>query len=70
MKTNKSFSKRIKVTRTGKILARKPGFNHFNAKQSRTTQLAGRKPRALHLSAKVINRVLPHQNTRKRAVAK
>ncbi len=43
MKTNKSFSKRLKVTKNGKILSRKPGFNHFNAKQSRTTQLAGRK---------------------------
>jgi ribosomal protein L35 len=70
MKTNKSFSKRIKVTRTGKILARKPGFNHFNAKQKRTAQLAGRKLRPLNLSAKVINRVLPHQNTRKQTVAK
>lgn len=70
MKTNKSFSKRIKITRTGKVLARKPGFNHFNAKQKRTAQLAGRKLRTLNLSPKVINRVLPHQNTRKRAVAK
>ena len=32
MKTNKSFSKRLKVTRTGKIIARKAGKNHFNAK--------------------------------------
>ena len=43
-KTNKSFTKRLKVTKTGKVLARKPGFNHFNAKQSRTKQLAGKKP--------------------------
>lgn len=42
-KTNKSFMKRLKVTPTGKILGRKPGFNHFNAKQSRTKQLAGKK---------------------------
>ena len=41
MKTNKSYSKRLKVTKNGKILARKPGFNHFNAKQSRNKQLAG-----------------------------
>ena len=41
MKTNKSFSKRIKVTRTGKIIARKPGKNHFNAKESRSNQMAG-----------------------------
>lgn len=43
MKTNKSFSKRLKVTKNGKVLARKPGFNHNNAKQSRSTQLNGKK---------------------------
>lgn len=43
MKTNKSFSKRLRVTRKGKVLARKPGFNHFNAKQSRVKQLHGKK---------------------------
>ena len=43
MKTNKSYSKRLKLTKNGKVLSRKPGFNHFNAKQSRTKQLAGRK---------------------------
>ena len=43
MKTNKSYSKRLKLTKKGKVLSRKPGFNHFNAKQSRTTELAGKK---------------------------
>jgi ribosomal protein L35 len=43
MKTNKSYSKRLKLTKNGKMISRKPGFNHFNAKQSRTKQLAGRK---------------------------
>lgn len=40
MKTNKSYSKRLKVTRKGKILARKPGQNHFNAKDSGQQRLA------------------------------
>lgn len=40
MKTNKSFTKRLKVTRNGKIIARKPGQNHFNAKENRRSQLA------------------------------
>lgn len=66
MKTNKSFSKRIKVTRSGKLLARKPGFNHFNAKQKRTAQLAGRTPQEVTFSNKVLSRVFPHKNTRKR----
>lgn len=39
MKTNKSFAKRLKVTRNGKILGRKPGKNHFNAKASGRSQL-------------------------------
>ena len=43
MKTNKSFSKRLKVTKNGKVLGRKPGFNHNNAKQSGRTQLNGKK---------------------------
>lgn len=38
-KTNKSFTKRLKVTKKGKILARKTGQNHFNAKESRRKQL-------------------------------
>jgi len=39
-KTNKSFAKRIKVTRRGKLVARKPGKNHFNAKEGRSLQMA------------------------------
>ena len=34
MKTNKSFSKRLKVTKNGKIVGRKAGQNHFNAKEN------------------------------------
>jgi len=60
IKTNKSLTKRLKVTRNGKILARAPGFNHFNAKQSRTKQLAGRKMNLLLLSNKNIRTYLPN----------
>jgi ribosomal protein L35 len=58
MKTRKSLTKRLKVTRKGKVLARKPGFNHFNSKQSRSTQLAGRRGTQLDLSNKVKNTFL------------
>ncbi len=34
MKTNKSYTKRLKVTKSGKIIARKKGQNHYNAKES------------------------------------
>lgn len=60
IKTNKSFSKRLKKTKTGKLLARKSGFNHFNAKQSRSKQLSGKKMRNFRISAKVASRVLPY----------
>lgn len=59
-KTNKSFTKRLKVTKNGKIKARKPGFNHFNAKQSRTTQLGGRTYKEITIVAKVRGRMMPH----------
>lgn len=59
-KTNKSFTKRLKVTRNGKIMARKAGFNHFNARQRRVSQLAGKKPIEITLTPQVINRNLPH----------
>jgi len=60
MKTNKSFSKRLKVTKSGKVLARKPGFNHFNAKQDRKTQLQGKKTNDFKMSAKDKSRFLPN----------
>jgi large subunit ribosomal protein L35 len=37
IKTNKSYLKRFKVTKNGKILARKAGQNHFNAKERTRT---------------------------------
>lgn len=58
-KTNKSLTKRLKLTRTGKILGRKPGFNHFNAKQARTKQLAGRKMVAFKMTNKLKGQFLP-----------
>ncbi len=60
IKTNKSLTKRLKVTKNGKILARAPGFNHFNAKQSRTKQLNGRKMNIQSLSNKNIRTYLPN----------
>ena len=38
-KSNRSLLKRIKITSTGKVLKRKPGQNHFNAKNSGQTGL-------------------------------
>lgn len=59
MKTNKSYTKRIRVTRTGKLMARKAGQNHFNAKQSGSTRSGKRRAVTITLTAKVIRRFLP-----------
>lgn len=39
MKTNKSYTKRLRVTKRGKVIARAPGQNHFNAKEGRSHQM-------------------------------
>ncbi|MBP7006798.1 MAG: 50S ribosomal protein L35 [Candidatus Pacebacteria bacterium] len=59
MKTNKSYTKRLKLTKNGKVIARTPGFNHFNAKQSRTTQLSGRKGKNFIIKNKPKSHLLP-----------
>ena len=59
MKTNKSYLKRIKVTKNGKLVARKPGRNHFNAKQSGTKRLSLRRSQNLSLGQRTIRRFLP-----------
>lgn len=60
MKTNKSYTKRLKKTKSGKLLGRAPGFNHFNAKQSRTDQLAGRKMKEFIMKNKIRSQMLPN----------
>jgi ribosomal protein L35 len=42
MKTVKTYTKRLRVTKNGKILARKQGQDHFNAKERRSGK-AGKK---------------------------
>jgi ribosomal protein L35 len=51
-KTNKSFTKRLKVTKNGKILARKTGQNHFNSKESARGQMAKNRSVAFPISNK------------------
>ena len=34
LKTKKSISKRVKITKTGKVLRRKPGARHYKAGKS------------------------------------
>lgn len=60
-KTNKSFSKRLKITRKGKVLARKPGQNHFNAKESGGKSLSKKGFANFTISSKNLGRFLQHK---------
>ena len=58
MKTNKSYTKRIKVTRTGKLVARKAGQDHFNAKERGRTKGTKKRTVALALGKRLRRRFL------------
>ena len=34
MKTNKALAKRVRITKTGKMIKRKAGQDHFNSRES------------------------------------
>ncbi len=56
MKTNKSLTKRIKITKTGKMLVRSSGQNHFNAKENRSTQMKKKRGRVITMSKNKVGR--------------
>lgn len=60
MKSNKSFLKRLRVTRRGKIVARVPGHNHFNAKDSGTGRQRKRRQAGMEMSSSLRSRFLPN----------
>lgn len=58
IKTNKSFTKRLKVTKTGKVLRRKSGINHFQAKKKRSTQLNKKSMKKFDIKDKLLTRLI------------
>jgi large subunit ribosomal protein L35 len=59
MKTRKSIKKRFKITKTGKVLKRLVGQNHFNAKKTGKKRRKSRKWVSLSkVDAKKIKRLL------------
>ena len=58
MKTNKSYAKRLKITKSGKILVRKSGQNHFNAKERHSSKTAKSQGSEFHMSNKDKSRFL------------
>jgi ribosomal protein L35 len=60
MKSNKSVLKRLRITKKGKIVARVPGHNHFNAKRSGTERQRRHRLAGLELSNELKSRFLPN----------
>ena len=58
MKTNKSFTKRLKITKNGKLVARKPGQNHFDAKEKRSRQMNQNRSQLILLTKKESQRYI------------
>ncbi len=58
MKTNKSYSKRLKLTKNGKLLSRKIGQGHLNAKDRRPSKGAKNESSEFHITAKSASRYL------------
>jgi ribosomal protein L35 len=57
-KSKKTFLKRLKVTKKGKVLSRTPGQNHFRAKQKRSKQLTGKRLQDFKIKSKTLGKFL------------
>jgi ribosomal protein L35 len=60
MKSNKSFLKRLRVTKKGKIVSRTPGHNHFNAKRSGSERMRKGRADSIQMTAADRSRYLPN----------
>jgi len=58
MKTNKSFTKRIRVTKNGKLVVRAKGQNHFNAKDRSRASMHKRRAGSMEMANKDRGRYL------------
>ncbi|MBI2507229.1 MAG: hypothetical protein HYW09_01295 [Candidatus Niyogibacteria bacterium] len=59
-KTNKSFAKRLKTTKAGKVLKRNPGQNHFRSRKSRGFKLDAKRLAKFNISKKELGKYLPY----------
>ena len=57
-KTTKSYAKRLKLTKNGKLLARATGQNHFNARERSRTSMKKRRMGHIHMDNKAKSRFL------------
>ncbi|NQT49382.1 50S ribosomal protein L35 [Candidatus Kuenenbacteria bacterium] len=60
-KTIKAVAKRFKITKTGKVMKKKAGQGHFNAREPGKVTRAKRRPTQMGKSlTKNIKRFMPH----------
>ena len=61
LKTKKSIAKRFKITKTGKILHRKSGQDHFNARESGKVTRGKRPSQEIsQVNKKRVKRAIPY----------
>jgi large subunit ribosomal protein L35 len=61
IKTHKATAKRFKVTKNEKILKRKAGQDHFNARESGNTKRNKRRDIGIsHTETRVIKQLMPY----------
>ena len=58
MKTNKSYTKRIRVTKKGKLVVRKAGQDHYNAQESGSTRMGKKRAQSLTVPNRIRRRFL------------
>lgn len=62
LKTHKTISKRIRVTKTGKLLKRHGGQDHFNSRDSgKITRKKRRDQSVSNVYAKSLKMLMPHR---------
>ena len=54
--------KRIKITKNGKMIARKPGQNHYNAKERSSTSMSKRRTQVITMDNKARSRFFATSN--------
>lgn len=59
-KTNKSLTKRIKITKNGKLKVRAKGQCHYNARENNSAKMAKKKMGDINIKAKVLQQQIPH----------
>lgn len=61
LKTHKSWSKRVRITKKGKVMKRTAGQNHFNAREAGKVTRNKRRPGQLSsVLTRNIKRLLPY----------